>query len=95
MPTRNQAQDAPEETDLQQLWQEERRRREVEQGAQSALAERNLMCMISGDGRIVRLEGDWREVLGWERAELVGRQLDEHLHPDDRESTVRELVSLS
>ena len=95
MPTQNQAQGDAEGTDLQQLWQEERRRREVEQGAQSALAERDLMCMISSEGRIVRLEGDWREVLGWERAELVGRQLEEYLHPDERESTVRELVGLS
>jgi PAS domain S-box-containing protein len=63
--------------------------------APGAAIERDLMCMISGDGRIVRLEGDWREVLGWERAELVGRELAEYVHPDDRETAVAELVGLA
>jgi PAS domain S-box-containing protein len=80
---------------LHQLWQEERRRREVEIGAQAKAIERDLMCMVSEEGRIVRLEGDWREVLGWERAELVGRELAEYVHPDDRGSAVAELVGLA
>ncbi len=63
--------------------------------APGAAIERDLMCMISGEGRIVRLEGDWREVLGWERAELVGRELAEYVHPDDRERTVANLVGLA
>jgi PAS domain S-box-containing protein len=95
MSTENQAQDAAHDPDLQQLWQEERSRREVEQGAQSALAERNLMCMVNDEGRIVRLDGDWRDVLGWERSELVGRELADYVHPGDREGTVRELISLT
>jgi len=51
--------------------------------------------MIDGEGRIVRLEGGWRDVLGWERAELRGRELVEYVHPDDRESTGRELTGLA
>jgi PAS domain S-box-containing protein len=63
--------------------------------APGAAIERDLMCMVSDDGRIVRLEGDWREVLGWERAELVGRELAEFVHPDDRVGTVGALVGLA
>jgi PAS domain S-box-containing protein len=94
MSTRNQAQAANHPL-LQQLWQEEQDRREAELGAQATLIERDLMCVVSGDGRIVRLEGGWREVLGWERAELVGRELGEFLHPDDREGTLEELAGLA
>jgi len=94
MSTRNQAQAANHPL-LQQLWQEEQSRREAELGARASLIERDLMCVVSDDGRIVRLEGGWREVLGWERAELVGRELGGFLHPDDREGTLRELVGLA
>jgi PAS domain S-box-containing protein len=94
MSTQNQAQAANHPL-LQQLWQEEQSRREAELDAQTTLIERDLMCVVSSDGRIVRLEGGWREVLGWERAELVGRELGELVHPYDRESTLRELLGLA
>jgi PAS domain S-box-containing protein len=75
----------------------------AEQGVDENLAgpapgsaiDRDLMCMVSGDGRIVRLEGGWREVLGWERSELVGRELSELLHPYDADATLRELTGLA
>jgi PAS domain S-box-containing protein len=63
--------------------------------APEATIERDLMCVISGEGRIVRLEGDWREVLGWERAELVGRPLGDYVHPGDRGETAHELGELA
>jgi PAS domain S-box-containing protein len=68
---------------------------DLARAAPGAPVERDLMCMVSGEGLIVRLEGGWREVLGWERSELVGRQLGEYLHPDDREATTRELSALA
>jgi PAS domain S-box-containing protein len=63
--------------------------------APGAVIDRDLMCMVSGEGRIVRLEGSWREVLGWERAELVGCELVDYVHPDDREVTARELSEMA
>jgi PAS domain S-box-containing protein len=63
--------------------------------APGAPIDRDLMCMVDGEGRIARLEGGWRDVLGWERAELRGRELVEYVHPDDRESTARELTGLA
>jgi PAS domain S-box-containing protein len=68
---------------------------DLARNAPGAPIDRDLMCMISDDGRIVRLEGGWRYVLGWERAELCGRELVEFVHPDDREGTARELRSLA
>ena len=63
--------------------------------APGAPVERDLMCMVSGEGLIVRLEGVWREILGWERSELVGQKLTDYLHPDDRAEAIRELSGLA
>ena len=65
------------------------------EAAPAAPVERDLMCMVSGEGLIVRLEGGWREVLGWERSELVGQELAGFLHPDDRAGAIRELGGLA
>jgi PAS domain S-box-containing protein len=94
MTTQNQAQATTESSELKQLWQEERRRLDAERSALEALVERDLMCMVSSEGRIERLEGHWRGVLGWGRQELCGHALVEYVHPDDRASTVRALAEL-
>jgi PAS domain S-box-containing protein len=67
---------------------------DLARGAHGAPVERDLMCMVSGDGTIERLEGHWREVLGWGRKELCGNDLAGYVHPDDRAETVRELEEL-
>jgi PAS domain S-box-containing protein len=63
--------------------------------APGAPIDRDLMCMVDSEGRFVGLEGGWRDVLGWERAELRGRELVEYVHPEDRETTARELTGLA
>jgi len=67
---------------------------DLARGAHGAPVDRDLMCMVSGDGRIERLEGHWREVLGWGSEELCGHELAEYVHPDDRAATVAELAGL-
>jgi PAS domain S-box-containing protein len=67
---------------------------DLARGAHGGPVERDLMCMVSGDGKIERLEGHWREVLGWGREELCGHELVGYVHPDDRATTVRELGEL-
>jgi PAS domain S-box-containing protein len=59
-----------------------------------AEVDRDLMCAIDAEGRIVRQEGRWEEVLGWQPDALRGHELVEFLHPDDRAATVRELSDL-
>ncbi len=68
---------------------------DLARSAPGAPVDRDLMCMVSGEGLIIRLEGGWRDVLGWERSELVGQELAEYLHPDDREEAIRELSGLA
>jgi PAS domain S-box-containing protein len=63
--------------------------------APGAPIDRDLMCMVNGEGHFVGLEGGWRDVIGWERAELRGRALAEYVHPEDREKTARELAGLA
>jgi PAS domain S-box-containing protein len=67
---------------------------DLARGAHGAPVDRDLMCMVSDDGRIERLEGHWREVLGWGGEELCGQELAAYVHPDDRAETVRELTDL-
>jgi PAS domain S-box-containing protein len=67
---------------------------DLARGAHGASVDRDLMCMVSGDGRIERLEGHWREVLGWGSEELCGHELAEYVHPDDRAATIAELTDL-
>jgi PAS domain S-box-containing protein len=59
-----------------------------------AQVDRELMCALSGEGRLVRVDGRWREVLGLGPGELCGRELVELVHPDDRAATVHELAAL-
>ncbi|HET7444619.1 MAG TPA: PAS domain S-box protein [Solirubrobacterales bacterium] len=54
--------------------------------------DRDLICTVGPDARIKRLEGRWREVLGWSEEELVARPLVEFVHPDDRADTLVELA---
>ncbi|HEV2856976.1 MAG TPA: PAS domain S-box protein [Solirubrobacterales bacterium] len=67
---------------------------DLARGAHGAPVDRDLMCMVSGGSRIERLEGSWREVLGWGSEELCGRELIEYVHPEDRAATLAELSEL-
>jgi PAS domain S-box-containing protein len=68
---------------------------DLARSAHGAAVDRDLMCMVSGGGRIERLQGHWREVLGWGGEELCGHELVEYVHPDDRAETVRTLTDLA
>lgn len=55
----------------------------------------DLMCVASFDGYFKRVNPAFKEVLGYGREELLSRQFVEFVHPDDRESTNREVEQLS
>jgi PAS domain S-box-containing protein len=59
-----------------------------------AQVDRELMCAIGPERTIVRLDGRWREVLGWAPEELQGRAVGELIHPDDRNGALRALAAL-
>jgi PAS domain S-box-containing protein len=50
----------------------------------------DLICICTSDGRFLHLNGAWTRILGWSEAELLARPFIDLVHPDDRESTMRE-----
>ncbi len=55
----------------------------------------DLMCVADFEGYFRRINPAFQRTLGYEPSELLTRQFIEFVHPDDRESTVREVESLS
>lgn len=53
-----------------------------------------LLCIADLDGRFVRVNPSWTEVLGWSREELLDRPFLEFVHPDDRDGTIEAMASL-
>jgi diguanylate cyclase (GGDEF)-like protein/PAS domain S-box-containing protein len=48
----------------------------------------DLLATISTDGRFLLLNPAWETVLGWSRAELLARPINDLIHPDDVERTL-------
>ncbi|TNC16460.1 response regulator [Methylobacterium terricola] len=51
---------------------------------------KDVMIIARFDGTVTALNPAWREVLGWEPADLVGGSFLDFVHPDDRARTVAE-----
>lgn len=54
----------------------------------------DLLCIASTSGEFVKVNPQWRKVLGYSDAELVGRKFLELVHPDDIEATLHEMARL-
>ncbi|MEB3289265.1 MAG: PAS domain S-box protein [Leptolyngbya sp.] len=54
----------------------------------------DLLCIASLDGRFVRLNQQWEQVLGYPLADLEGREFLTFVHPDDLENTLQEINRL-
>ncbi len=70
-----------------------RKRIESDLAQSAAVAElsRDLICTVDAENRLARLDGRWREVLGWSEEELTSQPLADFVHPDDRHVTLGEL----
>ncbi len=55
----------------------------------------DLMCVAGFDGYFKRVNPAFERVLGYQPDELLARQFVEFVHPDDRDSTRREVERLS
>ena len=45
----------------------------------------DMLCTVGFDGRLRRVNGEWRKTLGWSVAELIGRPVAALVAPDDLE----------
>jgi len=55
----------------------------------------DLLCVASIDGYFIRLNKEWRNVLGYEMSELEGKKFLDFVHPDDLQATLTALNTLS
>lgn len=68
-----------------------RRRREAEDERDRFFTvSRDLLCIVTPDGRFKRLNPAWEDVLGLPPEALLARPIFELVHPDDRERTRQE-----
>lgn len=47
----------------------------------------DLFCIASLDGKFVKLNKEWENVLGYNISELIGKDIFDYVHPDDHEPT--------
>lgn len=55
----------------------------------------DLFCITDNQGRFIRMNRAWEAVLGFPVNELVGHEIMELVHPDDRDATLGKLASLA
>jgi len=55
----------------------------------------DLLCVASFDGYFLRVNPSFNRVLGWTDEELRSRPIRDFVHPDDRESTLREIAKIA
>ncbi|SFM60258.1 PAS domain S-box protein [Methanolobus profundi] len=55
----------------------------------------DLLCITSADGKFIRLNPEWENVLGYPISELEGQYFMDHVHPDDKGATFEKLTDMS
>ncbi len=51
----------------------------------------DLMCIASTEGALLKINPMWQEVLGYSEQEILSRPFLDLVHPDDRDSTIKEV----
>ncbi|MBN1127761.1 MAG: PAS domain S-box protein [Chitinispirillaceae bacterium] len=74
---------------------EENLRNKTEELDQYFTSSLDLLCIADTDGYFRRLNPQWKETLGYDLAELVGKRFLDLVHPDDLEGTLGAMSQLS
>jgi PAS domain S-box-containing protein len=82
--------------DITALRREETKRHRAEERAEKFFTiSLDLFCLTSFDGKFLRVNPAWRDVLGWTEQELTSLAQLELVHPEDRERTIAEIARLA
>lgn len=54
----------------------------------------DLLCIVDMEGRFIKLNKAWDDILGYSSEELKGHNILEFIHPEDIESTIESLKQL-
>jgi PAS domain S-box-containing protein len=54
----------------------------------------DMLCITDVEGRLIQVNAAFERLLGWNRADLLGRGFDDMIHPDDLPATRRGLEAL-
>jgi two-component system, NtrC family, sensor kinase len=55
----------------------------------------DILCVVNFDGYLKQINPATTQILGYSKAELLGKQFIEFVHPDDRETTKKEAQSVA
>ncbi len=55
----------------------------------------DMVCVATTDGRFLKVNPIWHDVLGYTEQELLSIPFLDLIHPDDREATLKEMAKLS
>lgn len=54
----------------------------------------DLLCIVSTDGRFIRVNPEWESTLGYTVSELEGRSFLDYIHPEDLTATLKNIQQL-
>ena len=80
---------------IQDISERKRMEEELTHAARGFELARDLLCTATFDGRLDRINGSWKEVLGWSDDELRAHGFLHFVHPEDRARTLAEVESYS
>lgn len=55
----------------------------------------DAVCVVNAEGRVLFVNAGFERILGYSRAEVIGQQMFDFVHPDDREATRQQAAQVT